>query len=116
LNIGPGGTVDERRYTINTLPTNIEPKDGLPVCNATHACVLYVGQNQNNFEKPHVWSAPFYVGTGVDAAGTSGVVTGSGSGSSAPLIVGIVVAALVLLAGSYLWLRHRKRGQRTALA
>jgi len=116
LNIGTGGTVDERRYMINTLPTSIEPNDDIPVCNATHACVLYVGQNQNNFEQPHVWSAPFYVGTGVDAAGTSGVVMGSGSGSSAPLIIGVVAAALALLAGGYLWLRRRDRGRRSALA
>ena len=114
LNIGTGGTVDERRYTINTLPTSLEPKDNIPVCNATHACVLYVGQNQNDFRAPHVWSAPFYVGTGIDAAGTSGVVTGSGS--SAPLIIGIAVAAVVLLAGGYRWFRHRGRGRRSALA
>jgi hypothetical protein len=35
--------------------------DSVPVCNKTHECVLYVGQNQNNFSAPKVFSAPFTV-------------------------------------------------------
>ncbi len=35
--------------------------DSVPVCNKTHLCVLYVGQDQNNFTAPKVFSAPFAV-------------------------------------------------------
>jgi hypothetical protein len=106
LNIGTGGTVDQKGYVIYKLPRKIEPADSIPVCNATHACVLYVGQDQNDFQRPHVWSTAFYVGTGSQAASSS-------SGSSAPLVVGIVLAALVLAGGGFLWLRRREHGRRS---
>ena len=31
-----------------------------PICNQTNFCVLYVGQNQNDFTAPKVFSAPFW--------------------------------------------------------
>jgi hypothetical protein len=62
LNIENHGAVDKKGYVIYKLPDQFEPKDNLPVCDATHACVLYVGQDQNDFQRPHVWSTPFYVG------------------------------------------------------
>jgi len=104
LNIGTGGTVDETGYVINTLPLKVEPTDAIPVCNATHACVLFVGQDQNDFQRPHVWSNAFYVGA-ANQLGTSG--------SSALLVVGIVVVVLVLAAGGFLWLRRREHGRRS---
>jgi len=64
LNIGTKGTVDKKGYVIYKLPLKIEGSDSIPVCNATHACVLYVGQDQNDFQRPHVWSIAFYVGMG----------------------------------------------------
>ena len=32
-----------------------------PICNQTNSCVLYVGQNQNDFTAPKVFSAPFLI-------------------------------------------------------
>jgi hypothetical protein len=64
LDIETKGTVDKNGYVIYKLPLKIESPDSIPICNATHACVLYVGQDQNNFARPHVWSTAFYVGTG----------------------------------------------------
>ena len=117
LDIVAGGTVDKAGYVIYQLPTRIEPTDSVPVCNASHACVLYVGQDQNDFSRPHVWSTPFYVGTGTDAAGSTGAAASSASsGSSAPLVGGIVAAVVIVLAGGFLWLRHKGRRQRTTLA
>jgi hypothetical protein len=63
LDIGTTGTVDKEDYLIYKLPLKIEPPDSIPKCNGNNACVLYVGQDQNNFTRPHVWSTAFYVGT-----------------------------------------------------
>jgi hypothetical protein len=49
-------------------------------CNATHACVWYVGENYNNFTAPHVFSNPFYVGLPAPVI-TSGSSTSSALGS-----------------------------------
>ncbi len=64
IDVGQGGTVDKTDYEIYVLPSAAldEPKDQIPVCNATSACVLYIGQDQNDFTQPHVWSQPFHVG------------------------------------------------------
>ncbi len=62
LDIGTKGTVNKRNYVIYKLPLKIEGSDSIPKCNATNACVLYVGQDQNDFAHPHVWSTAFYVG------------------------------------------------------
>ena len=64
IDVGQGGTVDKTDYVIYVLPSAAldEPKDQIPVCNATSACVLYIGQDQNDFTQPRVWSQPFYVG------------------------------------------------------
>ena len=44
-----------------------EQPDDQPTCNQTNPCVLYVGQDQNDFTAPKVFSAPFLVtpGSGV---------------------------------------------------
>ena len=50
LDIGTKGTVDKKGYVIYKLPLKkIEPSDSIPKCNGNNACVLYVGQDQNNF-------------------------------------------------------------------
>jgi hypothetical protein len=110
LDIGTGGMVDKKDYVIYPLPLKIEPGDSIPVCNSTHACVLYIGQDQNDFERPHVWSTAFYVGSGPSQKAS--YVAASSSGSSTPLVVGIVLAAILVGAGGFVWFRRRERGQR----
>ncbi len=61
INVASDGSVDKTDYTIYELPTATEPSDQSTVCNSTSACVLYIGQDQNDFEQPHVWSQPFLV-------------------------------------------------------
>ena len=39
-----------------------------PICNQTNYCVLYVGQNQNDFTAPKVFSAPFLIAPGAGGA------------------------------------------------
>lgn len=62
--INRGGTVDYDGYTVYSLP-NVqalgESPTGQPVCNASQPCVLYIGENQENFTAPHYFSQPFRV-------------------------------------------------------
>ena len=69
--VQPNGSFSESSYVIYRLPSAVlgEGKSGQPVCDDTHQCVLYVGENQNDFTQPKVFSEPF-------------VVTGSSGGSS----------------------------------
>ena len=57
------GSFTEHNYVVYKLPdANFgEVPSGMPVCNATHPCVLYVGENQEDFTKPKIFSAPFTV-------------------------------------------------------
>jgi hypothetical protein len=57
------GSFTERAYPIYQLPSTqfAESPNGIPVCNSTHACVLYIGQNQEDFTKPKLLSASFTV-------------------------------------------------------
>jgi len=67
-------------------------------CNATHACVWYVGENYNSFASPHLFSNPFYV-----AAAPS-------SPSSFPTLVVVLVVVIVVLGmAAYVVVRRRPR-------
>ena len=48
-------------YTVYALPdtdpaTLAESPTGTPVCDLSDECVLYIGENQNDFGAPHVFS------------------------------------------------------------
>lgn len=56
------GSFSERGYQLYALPNRPqlgETSDTRPLCNAKHACVLYIGQNQEKFTAPKMFSAPF---------------------------------------------------------
>ena len=60
-------------YYIDKLPSvalGENPKDSLPVCDTSHPCVLYVGEDWNDFSKPKVFSAPFTVTSSGSGAGS----------------------------------------------
>jgi hypothetical protein len=63
LVVARNGSFTQKGYVIYRLPSAqlAEVSSGAPVCNATHACVLYIGQNQEDFTKPKVFSASFTV-------------------------------------------------------
>jgi hypothetical protein len=131
------GSVEVKGYTVYALPdaADLGASNGT-VCDATHECVLGIFSNQNDFSKPHVFSAPFLMSSTSAAATTSGSTpsTASTSGSTAggasaevsvppatlantggptlwPWLLGIGCA--MLLGGSALRYRHRatERGQ-----
>ena len=57
------GSMKETGYTVYRLPNSTlgEGKTVTPICDATHECVLYVGQDQDDFSKPKLFSPPFFV-------------------------------------------------------
>ena len=58
------GSFSERGYEVFSLPNSSqlgETSDTRPICNGKHSCVFYVGQNQEKFTAPKVWSPPFTV-------------------------------------------------------
>jgi hypothetical protein len=61
--VNANGSFEVPTYTLYSLPNNAlgEPPDFEPVCNGSAECVLYIGQNQNDFSQPKIFSAPFTV-------------------------------------------------------
>jgi hypothetical protein len=76
-----GGTTSG--YTVYSLPNSGlgEPPTGQPQCDLSHECVLYIGQDQNDFTQPHFWSQPFFV---TPTANNTGASPGDGSAPPAP--------------------------------
>jgi hypothetical protein len=64
--VGKDGSFSETAYPMYQLPNPVlgEQSNFQPVCNGTHKCVLYVGENQEDFSKPKLFSPPFSV-TGI---------------------------------------------------
>lgn len=73
LLVGADGSFVEPQYPVYALPSSTlgEQSNAQPVCNKTNYCVLYVGQDQNDFTAPRVFSAPFLVTPGSGAASTN---------------------------------------------
>jgi hypothetical protein len=103
------GSFTYSNYQIYSLP-NVgslgESPTGSPVCGSTPAteCVLYIGNNYNDFTQPHFWSQPFKT---VATAGDTGANPGDGT-PEVPLAIGLPLAAAGLMAGG-IALRRRRR-------
>ncbi len=66
------GSMSFPSYTVYALPDAIslgEPTNGTPVCDNGDACVIGLFSNQNDFSKPHLFTAPFYVAANADDGG-----------------------------------------------
>ena len=52
-------------YTVYALPNSVSlgESPGGPVCGSTapSECILYIGDDYNDFTKPHLWSSPFFI-------------------------------------------------------
>ena len=52
-------------YTVYALPDSVSlgESPGGPVCGSTapSECILYIGDDYNDFTKPHLWSSPFFI-------------------------------------------------------
>jgi len=78
--INSDGSVTVNGYPVYALPDAIslgEPAITTPVCNPSNECVLFIGEDENNFAgSPHYFSEPFFVA----ANGTdNGAMPGDGS-------------------------------------
>jgi hypothetical protein len=70
--IAKNGSFVEHGYVVYSLPNSAalgEYTGGEPICNATHTCVFYVGEDQGNFTWPKMFSSPFVVNSGRKAKG-----------------------------------------------
>jgi hypothetical protein len=58
------GSFSEHGYQVYVLPNAAqlgESPDTRPICSAKAICVLYIGQNQEKFTAPKVFSPPFEI-------------------------------------------------------
>ena len=85
------GSFAESSYTIYALPNRAlgESSTNIPVCSATQPCVLFVGEDQNDFTQPKVFSKPFTVSgagltTPAGSSGSSGQSSAAGGSSAGP--------------------------------
>jgi hypothetical protein len=62
--INTNGSFTLQGYELFSLPNSQQLGEGLenqPICNQTHYCVLYIGQNQNKFTAPKLFSRAFLI-------------------------------------------------------
>jgi hypothetical protein len=86
--INADGSFRLDNYPVYALPDTVtlgESEYGKPSCgNQGHQCVLYIGPDQNDFSKPHLFSAPFLVtADGNDKPSASAPIATSGAGGAA---------------------------------
>jgi hypothetical protein len=110
------GSMFIKGFTIYALPDPVDlgVSNGTVCDDAAHQCVLGVFSNQNDFSKPHLFSAPFQVvstaaSTGAGSTGASGGPSSSGTSSSssatggASAEVSVPPATLANTGGPTLW-------------
>jgi hypothetical protein len=98
-----------------TPDPNFGENSSTPSCGDTAAteCILYIGNNQNDFTAPHVWSNPFFVSQTADKSDSGanpgdGTAPNPGTGTpEVPFAILLPVAGLGLLGGTVLIRRRR---------
>jgi hypothetical protein len=119
LDNGPGpqanGSVSIEGFTIYTVPdVAVLGASNGTTCDAAHYCVLGIFSNQEDFSKPHLFSAPFEVAggtapttgsssTGSSATGSSGSSDPQTSGAGASAGVSVSPATLANTGAPTLW-------------
>ena len=73
-----------QKYTIYALPdtADLGVSNGTVCDDAEHQCVLGIFSNQNDFSKPHLFSAPFQVASTAASNGAGSTTNGAGSTSA----------------------------------
>lgn len=64
--VGADGSFDYKSYTMYTLPNPLlgEPPTNSPKCDSVNRCMLYVGEDQNDFTQPMLFSSVFAITPG----------------------------------------------------
>jgi len=83
--VAANGSASDQDYTIYLLPSPAlgEQSNNQPICNQTNPCVLYVGQNQNDFTAPKVFSTPFTIAPAAGDSTTTTAATATASTTTA---------------------------------
>jgi hypothetical protein len=82
-------------YELFALPDlNFEAAGG-PACGLTAAteCILYIGNNQDDFTQPHLWSQPFFINA--NGGSDSGANPGDGSAPPAATVPSAILSTAV---------------------
>ncbi len=106
--VQPDGSFTEPSFTLYALPnaTLGEQSNWQPVCNPSHECVLYVGENQNDFTQAKIFSQAFAFTSSAptNAGGTSTASTATTAPVSAAVTLPAATLAFTGSAGSVLWI------------
>jgi hypothetical protein len=91
--VAADGSFTFNGYTVYALPDSTSLGEGTsgPVCGDTLAteCILYIGENQNDFTAPHLWSAPFFIQPDKTDSGTSNPGDGTGPAVAQTVSAGV---------------------------
>jgi hypothetical protein len=85
--VAADGSFDVPAYTLYQLPNSAlgEPANHAPACDRSQECVLYIGQNQNDFSQPKMFSGTFAVDPSTSpVSAPSGSSTAAGAGTPGP--------------------------------
>jgi hypothetical protein len=93
-------------YTVYALPDANLGSNGTVCGSAATPCVIGVFADQNDFTKPHLFSAPYQVsvGDGTDQGNNPGDGT-----PEVPLAIGLPLAAAAVVGGSVFFTRRRRQ-------
>ncbi len=82
--VNADGSFEVPSYRLYSLPNTAlgEAPDSEPVCNSSVECVLYIGQDQNDFSQPKIFSAPFTVDPAATSTPTTAAPTSPGQTGS----------------------------------
>ncbi|HEV2362474.1 MAG TPA: Ig-like domain-containing protein, partial [Acidimicrobiales bacterium] len=99
IDYGPATSGGGSGYTVYQLPSKAlgEVSTQQPKCDATDACVIFVGEDQTNFSLPNTFSAPFYMSGSTKTTITSVSPTTPVSGQ--PIAVAVQVDAQYQVTG-----------------
>ena len=61
--VAANGSFSEHHFVLYSLPNQAfaELPDAVSICDASHPCVLYVGENQEDFTQPKLFSGAFTI-------------------------------------------------------
>jgi len=92
------GSFAEHGYTLYALPNEVlgEQSNWQPVCNRTNQCVLFVGEDQNDFTQPKIFSAPFAFTTAAPAIVVAGAATTTPTATTPAVSTGVSLAPTTL--------------------
>jgi hypothetical protein len=94
------GSFVEPSYSLYALPSKVlgEQSNWQPICNPTNDCVLFVGQDQNEFSKPKLFSRPFLMSSAAAPATPNPAVATPSPAAATPSSAAAAPAAPVVSA------------------